>query len=226
MDDSHGVIDELQRRVRVAARALGRAGMVHAYGHCSARLGDDSLLVCAPRPMGLITPGEAGTTCPLTGELPAGVLGEVRIHQAIYESRPDVGGICRVQPFHVMALSSGHLTPVARHGFGSYFGGKVPLYDRPTLVRDRAAAELVAATLGGASAVVLRGNGAVVVGSTIEQAVVLTWFLEDAARVELAVRSAGIDGQLSREEIEGRATWSGGIAERMWEYLTSGDPEA
>ena len=51
--------------VRVAARALARAGLVHAYGHCSARLDAGHFLVCAARPMGLIEPGEAGTVVPV-----------------------------------------------------------------------------------------------------------------------------------------------------------------
>ena len=35
-------------RVRVAARALAKAGLVHAYGHCSARLGVHQFLVSPP----------------------------------------------------------------------------------------------------------------------------------------------------------------------------------
>jgi HCOMODA/2-hydroxy-3-carboxy-muconic semialdehyde decarboxylase len=221
-----GVPDGLDRSVRLAARALGRAGLVHAYGHCSTRLDDDDFLVCAPRPMGLIAAGEPGTRCRIEGELPTGVLGEVCIHQAIYARRPDVAGICRTQPFSVMALSSAGLTPVPRHGFGAYFGGAPPLYDRCRLVRDRASAEEVADLLGSSSAVVMRGNGAVVAADSLEKAVVLTWYLEDAARVELAVRAAGLDGRLSPEEISERATWQGGIVERMWDHLTAGDPEA
>ena len=216
----------IERSVRMAARALGRAGLAHAYGHCSTRVGEGHFLVCAPVPMGLIAPGEPGTLCPVTGPLPAGVLGEVRIHQAVYRRRPEVSAICRTQPFSVMALSSAHLTPVPRHGFGAYFGGPPPLYDHCRLVRDDEAATEVAELLGDGSAVVLRGNGAVVVADSLERAVVLTWYLEDAARTELAVRSAGIDGRLSPDEIAERATWGGGIAERMWQYLTDGDPES
>jgi HCOMODA/2-hydroxy-3-carboxy-muconic semialdehyde decarboxylase len=176
--------------------------------------------------MGLIAAGEPGTRCPIVGELPPGVLGEVRIHQAVYARRPDVAGICRTQPFAVMALSSAGLTPVPRHGFGAYLGGTPPLYDRCRLVRDRASADEVAELLGDSSAVVMRGNGAVVAADSIEKAVVLTWYLEDAAKVELAVRAAGLGGQLSLDEISERATWQGGIVERMWDFLTAGDSEA
>lgn len=215
----------LERTVRVAARALGRAGLVHAYGHCSVRLDGPAFLVCPARPMALVKPGEPASLCRVDEPLPDGVLGEVRIHQAIYARRPEINGICRIQPFCVMALSAGGATPVARHGFGAYFGAEIPLFPSSRLVRDDDAAALVATTMGDCPAVVLRGNGAVVAASSLERAVVLSWYLEDAAKVELAVRSAGLDARLSDGEIAERAAWTGRIAERMWEYLTAGDPE-
>lgn len=216
---------QLQRVVRMAARGLARSSLAHAYGHCSARLDDEHFLVCASRPMGLIKPGEPGTVCAISGELPAGVFGEVSIHRAIYAARPEVGGICRTQPFHVMALSSAGKTPLPRHCFGAYFPGGVRMWDDVRLVRDAKTATAVADVLGDGSAIVLRGNGAVVCGASLEEATVLTWYLEDAARVELAVRAAGLDRRLTPEEITDRGVWTGQIRERMWEYLTAGDPE-
>ncbi len=216
-----------QSQVRAAARALARANLVHAYGHCSLRLDEDFFLVCAAKPMGLIDSTELGTVVPVTGELPEGVLGEVRIHQHIYRHRPEVGAVVRSMPRDVMTLSSARVTPLPRHGMGSYFSPAVPLWDDPQLVRSQAQAAGVAETMGQAPAVVMRGNGAVVAGANIEQAVVLTWYLEDAARIELQLRAAGLAGGpvLSQEEAAARATGAGRIFERMWEYLCAGDPE-
>jgi HCOMODA/2-hydroxy-3-carboxy-muconic semialdehyde decarboxylase len=212
--------------VRKAARALARAGLVNAYGHCSTRLDADSFLVCAPRPMGLIRPGQDGHVVPIDGALPEGVLGEVRAHQQIYKRRPDVGGICRILSPKILSISATGRTPEVRHGFGSYFAPRAPLWDDPSLMRDDAKASGLAETLGKARAVIMRGNGAVVAGETLEQAVVLAWFLEDAARVELDVQAAGGQGPiLSQAQAEQRATFAGLIVERMWEYLTDGDPE-
>ncbi|HYG46042.1 MAG TPA: class II aldolase/adducin family protein [Bordetella sp.] len=217
-----------QARVRVAARALARAQLAHAYGHCSLRLDAGHFLVCAARPMGLIAPGEPGIVVPVQGELPAGVLGEVRIHQQIYRARPDVGGVARTMPPTVMSLSAARVTPVPRHGMGSYFWPAVPLWDDPLLVRSDAQAHGVAQALGGACAVVMRGNGAVVAAPTLMQAVVLTWYLEDAARIEWQLRAAGLaDGGPLFDEAQARerAVGTGRIYERMWEYLADGDPE-
>jgi HCOMODA/2-hydroxy-3-carboxy-muconic semialdehyde decarboxylase len=215
-----------QAIVRMAARALGRAGLVHAYGHCSMRLDRDHLLVCAPMPMGRIDK-EAGVVVPVRGDLPDGVLGEVRIHQQIYARRDDVGAVVRSMPPSVMSLSTAGITPRPRHGPGTYFAPAAPLWNDVQLVRSTPQAEGVAATLGHARAIVMRGNGAVVVGATLEVAVAYTWFLEDAARVECQVRAMRLEetSVMSAEDAQQRATTSGRVIERMWEYLSADDPE-
>lgn len=214
---------EADERLRLAANALGRAGLVHAYGHCSMRLDADRLLVCAPRPMGLIG-DEKGTVVPITGELPPGVLGEVRAHQAIYSARPDINAVCRVMPPALMALSTQLIVPAARHGIGAYFHPGPKLWANPRLIRDNDSAAALAAELGTANAIVMRGNGAITVADTIQKAVVLAWFLEDAARVESDIRRMGFDagsGLLDADEVAARQVWSGGVVERMWDYLTA-----
>jgi HCOMODA/2-hydroxy-3-carboxy-muconic semialdehyde decarboxylase len=218
----------LQRRLRIAARALGRHGLAHAYGHCSARLDEHRFLVCAPRPMALIAPGEPGTIVPIDGPLSAGVLGEVRLHQQIYRRRPQVHAVARTMPPCLMALGTARRTPRPRHGLGAYFGKSAALWDDPQLVRDDALAAAVIDAMGDAQAVVMRGNGAVVAAESLERVLALTWYLEDAARLELAVLGAGLEeasAVLTPAECERRATSAGGIFERMWDYLSFGDPE-
>lgn len=220
--------DPLQMRVRKAARALARHGLAHAYGHVSARIDDRSFLVCAAMAMGMIAPGTPGTVVPLDGPLPNGVLGEVRIHREIYRRRPDVSGVARTMPPRVMSLSTLRLTPRPRHGFGSYFFPGIPLWDDPLLIRDDSAAERLAAQMAESTAIVMRGNGLITAGASVEEAVVRAWYAEDAARVELdvlAAAGAGDPVEFSAEQAEVRATWSGRILERMWDYLTHGDPE-
>lgn len=213
-----------QDLVRRAARGLAGAGLVHAYGHCSVRLDADHFLVSAALPLGRIA-DEDGTVVPLDGPLPDGVLGEVRVHREIYRRRADVGGVCRVMPPALMALSTAGIVPRPRHGIGAYFD-RLPLWDDPRLLRDDAAAARLADALGDAPALVMRSNGAVTVGETLPQAVTLAWFLEDAARVERDVRAMGLDpdaGLLSAAEVAARQVWAGGVVERMWHHLT-GEP--
>lgn len=227
--DRPGEPDEAtQRRVRQFARALGRSGLSGPFGHCSVRLDDRTCLVCAPRPMAAIGPRDAGTVVPFEGPLPAGVLGEVRIHQHIYRRRPEVAAVCRFISPQVTALAALGRTPRPRHGFGSYFAPEVPFWPHPALVRDDAAAQGVAEQLGAGPAIVLNVNGAVTVGRSAEQALALAWFLEDATRVELAALASGLADSaplLLGAAAGQRATWDGRIAERVWDFLTLGDPE-
>lgn len=215
------VTADQQLLVQQAARALSRAGLVHAFGHCSIRLDAGHFLVCAARPLELV--GDApGTVCPVSGPLPDGVLGEVRIHQQVYARRPEVGAVCRIMPPALMALSTQGVVPRPRHGIGAYFDN-VPLWPDPRLLRDDASAEGLAEMLGNAPAIIMRGNGAVVVAETVQKAATLAWFLEDAARIERDVRAMGFDpdsGVLDLVETIDRHVWSGKVAERMWDWLT------
>jgi HCOMODA/2-hydroxy-3-carboxy-muconic semialdehyde decarboxylase len=214
------------RQLRMAARALARAGLVHAYGHFSARVDEQSFIVTPPKPLGLVRPADLPVTVPLQGTLPRDALPEVLAHQCIYQRRADVQAIARFQSPAVTTLSTLGRTPRARHGFGAYFAPAPPLHANPRLVRDLPSAETLAATLGGARAIVMRGNGAIAVGASLEEALVMAWYLEDAARVELAVLASGVAGlELDEAEARERAVTSGRIIERMWDYLTSGDSE-
>ncbi|WP_369855521.1 class II aldolase/adducin family protein [Candidatus Thalassolituus haligoni] len=212
--------------VRRAARALDRHGLVHAYGHCSTRLSTTHFLVCAPKPLGTIGPQDTGTVVSIDGDLPEHVLGEVRIHREIYRRRPEVNGVVRSMPPSAMSLSALGRTPRALHGMGSYFAPCPELWDDPQLIRSDEAANALADQLGDGSAIVMRGNGVVTAAISLEEAVSLTWYLNDAARVELDCLSmAQAVRELSLAEAHQRATRSGRIFERMWDYLSWGDPE-
>jgi len=220
--------EDIQRDLRLAARALGRHGLAHAYGHCSVRLDEHHFLVCAARPMGCIRLGEAGQLVSIDGPLPEGVLGEVRLHQQIYRRQPLTRAVTRTMPSALMALGTARRTPRPRHGMGAYFSTGAALWDDPQLVRDEERAVAVIDAMGDHGAVVMRGNGVVVAADSLQKAVSFTWYLEDAARIELAVLGAGLEREsvtLQADECARRATLAGGIVERMWEYLTAGDPE-
>ena len=219
--------DRASDLVVVASRAIARAGLAHAYGHCSVRLDAHHCLVSPAKPLGLVSNADAPSLVPIDGPLPTEVLGEVRIHQQVYRMRPEVGGIVRFQSPKLVSLSALGRTPSVRHGFGSYFAPQPPFWRDARLIRDDARAAAVATTLGAARAIVLRGNGAVAVGASLQEACVLSWYLEDAARVELDVLACGVAGLVfDADEAAARATMQGRIFERMWDWLTSADPMA
>jgi HCOMODA/2-hydroxy-3-carboxy-muconic semialdehyde decarboxylase len=212
--------------VRVAARALAKAGLVHAYGHCSARIEEHRFLVSPPMPLGLVAAHDQPIAVATAGKLPVGALPEVIAHQHIYRLRTDVGGVVRFQSPHVMALSALGRTPRALHGFGAYFAPCAPLHSDPRLVRNEPSAAALAERMGAARAIVMRGNGAITVGATLEEAVALAWYLEDAARVELAVLNTGLEPLVfTTEEVRDRAIDVGSMLRRMWNWMSADDPE-
>jgi HCOMODA/2-hydroxy-3-carboxy-muconic semialdehyde decarboxylase len=84
----------------------------------------------------------------------------------------------------------------------------------------------LASQLGQARALVMRGNGVVTAGRDVQEAVVLTWYLEDSARIEIdCSHFPGNPAVLSEQEAARRATREGLIFERMWDYLVAGDAE-
>ena len=224
---SETAADPSQARVlRLAARALAHAGLVHAYGHCSLRLDSTRFIVSPPKPLGLVKTNDVAVQVGTTGPLPAGALPEVIVHQRIYAQRVDVKGVVRFQSPHITALSALGRTPRALHGFGAYFAPRPALYPNPRLVRDAPSAAALVEQLGNARGIIMRGNGAVTVGASIEEAVAMAWYLEDAARVELAVLATGQSAQeFTVSEAADRAASGGRLVERMWDWLTCNDPE-
>lgn len=218
--------DMLAVIVRKASRALARHGLVHAYGHCSARINSDRFLVSPANPLGMVGVGESCVEVSVNEPLPDHVLGEVRLHQQIYRSRPEAGGVVRFMGPKLMSLAALGKSPEVRHGFGTYFAPRPPLWDDPQLIRDDQRASAVISMMGTNPGILMRGNGAVVAGENLQMAVVLAWYLEDACRIELDALATGLTGKLlDSDEAHQRATKSGRIFERMWNYLTTGDDE-
>ena len=210
--------------VRLAARALARHGLVHAYGHVSARLDPERFVVTPAHPLGRVRLDTGLVTCAIEGALPEGALPEVRMHQEIYRARPEVGGVCRFQSPKIIALSAIQRTPRALHGLGAYFAPEPPLWDDPMLVRDQERAAAVALRLGAGRAIVLRGNGAVTVGASVREAACHAFCLEDAAGVELAVLATGREATpYTAEQATRRAGGDRQLYDRMWEFMLGDD---
>jgi len=178
-------------------------------------------------PMGLTPPGADCTEVAVEGPLPEGVLGEVRLHQRIYRRRPEAGGVVRFMGPQVMALAALGRVPEIRHGFGTYFAPRVGFWDDVQLVREDAKADGAIAAMGESAGLIMRGNGAVTAGRTLEEATGLAWYLEDACRIEVTALACGLSDApaLAPDVARQRATRAGLIFERMWDHMTAGDPE-
>jgi ribulose-5-phosphate 4-epimerase/fuculose-1-phosphate aldolase len=186
-----------------ACRILGARGLAEdVLGHISLRTGPDRMLVrCrGPREEGLFRtrPDDVHEVdldgAPVAGELSGwAVPNELPIHAEILRARPDVDAVVHCHPPSVLlaGLAGLPLRPV----FGAYsipaarlaLDG-VPVYPRPVLVRRPELGREVAAALGSAQVLVLRGHGIATVGSgphAVEQAVARALALDVLARVTL-----------------------------------------
>jgi len=214
----------LHEEVIAAAHALAVAGLVTAFGHISVREGEDGFLITPPKPLGSLEPNESLLEVSLNeDELPEGVPGEAWVHWAIYKSRSDVEGICRAQPPISTAVTSAGVPIRPLHGQGAFLGEEVPVYDDARLIRGREAGEALVEDLDNAGGIVMRGNGAVTVGTSVGAAVARMWVLERSAEMNQMAASAGTPQPLGEEEFAYWESVSEEILERIWSYLKASE---
>lgn len=204
-----------------AGRIIAAEGLVNAFGHISVRAGAEAMAITPPRALGSLTPSSGCDRVELAAtELPVGTPKEAWIHVAIYRARPDVQAICRAQPEYATALASAGVPILPLHGQGSFLGDPVPVFPDSRLVRDLGRATDLAATLGAADGLVMRGNGAVTVGASLAEAVGRMWVLEKSARMNAIAGSAGVPDPLPGPEQEAWRTTAPELLGRIWTYLT------
>lgn len=143
----HPVDPRAHRRLRLLGRALDRAGLAGAYGHCSLRLDEHRFLVTPPHPLRVLTT-QPGVVVTLDGPLPDRVAPEAALDRELYRRRPDVGAVCTLDAAPTAAL------PAA--------GGPAVLHGGDESPADPAGAAVLAAALGARSVLVRPGHATVV----------------------------------------------------------------
>lgn len=220
-----------RRTVAEAANTLARLGLVTAYGHVSARAGEDMLITPAAD-LADVTASQV-IAVPLTAAppLPAGVPAEAWAHLALYRARPDAAAIARAQPvsgFAAAATTTTSLVPL--HGQAAWLGESVPVHDSAALLRTPELAERAARSLAAGEAVLLRGNGAITLGATPGLAVARMWVLAVACEVYLAARGVretmgtgfGTPYSVTPLSADEIASWRAAgdeLLPRLWQHL-------
>ena len=210
--------------VAEAANVLARLGLVTAYGHVSARVGN-AMLITPAGDLACVTASEV-VRVPLTATppLPAGVPAEAWVHLAVYRARPDAAAIARAQPVSAFAAAATTTSPkgfgglVPLHGQAAWLGESIPVHDSATLLRSPELAERAASSLSPGEALLLRGNGAITLGATPGLAVARMWVLAAACEVYLAARGAPVT-PLSADEIASWRAVGGELLPRLWQHL-------
>jgi HCOMODA/2-hydroxy-3-carboxy-muconic semialdehyde decarboxylase len=234
---------QLRGQVAEAANVLAGLGLVTAYGHVSARAGESMLITPAADLAGVTADGvvevplaAAARTLGPGGTLPAGAPAEAWAHLALYRARPDAAAIARAQPASAFAVAATVTTMVPLHGQAAWLGESVPVHDEAALLRSPGLAERAAASLPAGEALLLRGNGALTLGSSPGLAVARMWLLAAACDVYLAALAASgavlaasfpprpLPGEptvipLSAGEIASWRAVGGELLPRLWQHL-------
>jgi HCOMODA/2-hydroxy-3-carboxy-muconic semialdehyde decarboxylase len=223
---------ELSRLV-AANRILAHEGVVDAFGHVSVRdpVNAERFWLSRSRSPALVELDDLmefaldGTALDARGRTP---YGERMIHAALYAARSDVRSVVHHHAYGVLpfSITGEPLRPVVHTA--SVIGAEIPVWDIRTrfgatdmLVRTIEQGRDLAATLSDNTCALMRGHGAVVVGESIERAVLTAIYLQVNANVLLQALPLGAAEALSGEEIarSAEAQFSPLALDRSWEYF-------
>jgi HCOMODA/2-hydroxy-3-carboxy-muconic semialdehyde decarboxylase len=219
-----------------ACHVCANEGVVDSFGHLSVRSAKNPNIFYMSRAMApaMVTAADimefdmSGSAVDARGRR---VNGERFIHSEIYMARPDVQAVVHSHSLTVMpfGLTGVALRPViAQAGFlpletplfeiRTAWG---PVKERGMLVRDSKLAAALAAKLGKAPVVLMRGHGHCVVSNSIRRATVQAVYTELNARVlQAALQIGKTVTYLDAEEIAYNAKENFDI-ERPWENFKS-----
>ena len=194
---------QIKKNLITACRVLSGEGLVHGFGHMSARLPDSDLFFLTPRISLALVKEKDLLVLNLKGEIVAGnspAPFEAPLHTAIFNGRAEVRAIARIhgRRANIFSVTDRKIEPV--HNHGSFFSGGVPVFSKRDLISTHRLGEEVMAALGKKPAILLRGNGQVTVGRTIPEAVMMAIYLEEAADMLYGALQIGNPIPLTSEE--------------------------
>ena len=197
-------MSDLHTTVATACRILAQQGLAaDVLGHVSVRLDADRILLrCrGPEDRGLLfTDADDIRVVDLDGrgDLDGGyaIPNEFHIHTELFRARPAVQAVVHAHPRDVMIADLAGVQ--LRQVFGAYnipasllANECVPVYPRSVLVRTPELGRAVAAAIGHSGACILRGQGIVTTGESVEQATLRALDLAELSRISTEVALLG-----------------------------------
>lgn len=186
---------EIREKVAKGVRILVREGLIPNAGHISVRpLGAEWFWTLRHVHVGLDSVGPDDVIrCDMKGDAidsPWEASGERFIYTEIFARRPDVRAMAHFHPRMATAFSivGEPLRPILM--LAAHIGS-VPLYEVPEPVESPEHGRNLAAALGRAKAVLMRGHGAVAVGESVEEVCAIAVLLEESARMQFLAGQLG-----------------------------------
>ncbi len=195
MADVKDIKDKLARVTRI----MVNEGLIELSGHPSSRVpGTDHVCVLGHlheegRTLRDVTADEI-VTVDMNGKLVEGKHeppGEIYLHTEIYQARNDVNAILHTHPPYTVALSAAGVPAMAVWLDGVVFGNGTPIFESACQIDPPEIGQALAKALGNHMAVMMKGHGAVTVGTNIEHAAILSIRLEKTARMMIMARPFG-----------------------------------
>ena len=190
--------EDPREKLVLANRILAMEGLVGPFGHVSLRVGDEARFRIAdhrsPDQIVLDHITEVNVDIAVEEAQARGLYREVFIHASIYRELPNVKAVVHTHAPNAVALGTlsvpdNKIIPTTNPG--ANLGNFIPIYPTVGLIGSPEKGLEVARALDGQNGVLLRGHGTVVVGSSLEQAVLRAIYLELEARSQMSARAAG-----------------------------------
>jgi L-ribulose-5-phosphate 4-epimerase len=221
-------IAPLKEKIALGCKILAKLELSDYLGHVSARIPDTDYVLIKARGLDQgnlldMTP-ELVVLVDLEGEVVEGNLtppDEVKLHTEIFKARPDVQSVVHThQPLATIfgdlrkkiLPMQGVMAAIARRD--------IPIYESSRKVVTSEQGADAAKVLGDHSVVHLRNHGVVIVGKSVEEAVVNAIWLEHQAKLTMYASFLGNPQGMSQEEADLQVTDAGPM-EGRWKYYVS-----
>jgi L-ribulose-5-phosphate 4-epimerase len=202
------VVEKLIQSCRALYREVPSVHNPNPMGHFSARIPGTDEVVVKPRDVGWnkVTVDDLLTFTldyrKVSG--PDYEIVELPIHLEMYRARPDVGAVVHTHQTYATLMGTIGLKLELLDPNTLAFTGGVPTYDEVddptyfskevgTLIRNEAQGRIAARKLGQANALILKAHGPVIVGSSVEEACMLTIALENAAKAQIIASAVRVN---------------------------------
>ena len=215
-------MSDIRRETAIATRVLAVAGLFDMHGHISMRDGD-TIYICDRGASRLTVGPELIASVRLSDGKrlsDATPPSETAIHLAAYRAKPEVRSVAHYHPLYATAFAVAGKPLEPASNAGAFFGGTIPVHDNPELIRNDELGVPVARDMGGASAVLLRGHGALVVGGDVAECVTAALYLEESAQRNYLAATLGGITPYTKDEIRRvrEMLASRFVVDKTWSY--------